>query len=42
MAGKPKTLIEIDLTESPYNNDMIHNRGRTSRSWLGSSLATIS
>src|SRR6201982_3864621 len=22
----PKTLIEIDLSESPYKNDMIHNR----------------
>jgi formamidase len=26
LAAKPKTLIEIDLTESPYKNDMIHNR----------------
>src|SRR3977135_4385303 len=22
----PKTLIEIDLSQSPYTNDMIHNR----------------
>jgi len=21
-----KTLIEVDLSESPYKNDMIHNR----------------
>ena len=26
LTGKPKTLIEIDLSESPYKNDMIHNR----------------
>src|SRR6266545_3920683 len=26
LTGKPKMLIEIDLTESPYKNDMIHNR----------------
>jgi len=26
LTGKSKTLIEIDLTESPYKNDMIHNR----------------
>src|SRR4051812_30651744 len=26
VGSKPKTLIEIDLTESPYKNDMIHNR----------------
>ena len=26
LAAKPKTLIEIDLSESPYKNDMIHNR----------------
>jgi len=25
-AAKSKTLIEIDLSESPYKNDMIHNR----------------
>src|SRR4051812_9948222 len=24
--GGPKTLIEIDLSQSPYTNDMIHNR----------------
>jgi formamidase len=22
----PSTLIKVDLTESPYKNDMIHNR----------------
>jgi len=25
-APASKTLIEIDLSESPYKNDMIHNR----------------
>ena len=25
-ASMPKTLIEVDLSESPYKNDMIHNR----------------
>src|SRR5229473_1978788 len=25
-AAKSKTLIEVDLSESPYKNDMIHNR----------------
>jgi len=26
LSAKPKTLVEIDLSESPYKNDMIHNR----------------
>ena len=26
LTAKPKTLIEVDLTESPYKNDMIYNR----------------
>jgi len=34
--GGPKTLIEIDLSQSPYTNDMITIAGtRTFRWWPG-------